>query len=72
MALNFAMVFLVASAILSLVKRKFADGARVEYGDSENQPNPYGNFSATSAHIQKHCLHMHFYPNQPPELPWPG
>ena len=38
----------------------------------KTNPNLYGNFSPTSAHIQKHCLHMHFYPNQPPELPWPG
>ena len=38
----------------------------------KTNPNLYGNFSATSAHIQKHCLHMHFYPNQPPELPCPG
>ena len=38
----------------------------------KTNPNLYGNFSPTSAHIQKHCLHMHFYPNQPPELPCPG
>ena len=38
----------------------------------KTNPNPYGNFSATSAHIQKHCLHMPLYPNQPPELPRPG
>ena len=38
----------------------------------KTNPNPYGNFSATSAHIQKHCLHMPLYPNQPPALPRPG